>query len=110
MGKTIIRIEDMEIRMFLGIHDFEKETAQRVLISVDMIFDEPLKGDGSFFDYDKVVEFIRQFNGQKIETQEELIVRIKDHIAALGCHDTVIYTRKPDIFQDCGSVGVILAS
>lgn len=106
MNRFRIVIDDLKISMFLGIHDFEKESPQTVLIhaEIDVCIDAP--SASGILDYDKVVGFIRGFAMRSIETQEELVKEIHDFVMSLGAESAVIYSRKPDIFDDCKSVGV----
>ncbi|MBL3570670.1 hypothetical protein BV509_02490 [Rhodovulum sulfidophilum] len=106
MSRYRIVLEDLEIRMYLGIHDFEKKAPQRVLICAEIDVTSRSFGKDDIFDYDRVVAFIRAFSMQFIETQEDLVVRIHDHILSLGALSATVYSRKPDVFEDCKSVGV----
>mgnify|MGYP003350532272 CR=1 FL=1 len=68
MADLIIRLEELEITMFLGIHDFERARMQRVLVSAEITVTGTDWQAGRFFDYDRVAEFIRSFNGSRIDT------------------------------------------
>lgn len=102
MSEFIILLEDLEISMYLGLHDFEKAAKQRVLVTVTIA----TKG---FLDYDAVTEFIRTFNDERIETQEELVQTIHAFVMSKGATSARVYSRKPDIYPDCKSVGVTFA-
>lgn len=107
MATYEIRLEDFEIKMYLGIHDFERENMQRVLVSITVTVSEVDYKAGEFWDYDWVVKFLRGFNGTRIDTQEELVERVHGFLMELGCDSAEVYSRKPDVFPDCGSVGLI---
>lgn len=107
MSDYTIKIEDVCVHMFLGIHDFEKEKTQRVLISLELEVADMDVSKGRFFDYDQVVDFVRSFNQSRIETQEELIETIHAYVMARGCRAASVYSRKPDVYPDCTSVGVV---
>ncbi|MCY0146564.1 dihydroneopterin aldolase [Hoeflea sp. G2-23] len=107
MSDYKILIEDIEIEMYLGIHDFEKKQQQRVLLNIDIDISSPSPMKEHLFDYDKVVHFIRKFNGRSIETQEELIETVYNYIIDLGAKSAKVYSRKPDVYKDCKSVGVV---
>lgn len=107
MSNFTIKIEDICIEMFLGLHDFEKEKTQRVFVSIELEVTGVDVAQGQFFDYDHVVDFVRSFNQQRIETQEELVETIHANAMARGCRAARVYSRKPDVYPDCASVGVI---
>lgn len=109
MSDYLIRIEDQEISMYLGLHDFEKQTPQRVLISIEIDVSGVDYAAGRFFDYDAVVEHVRGYNASHIETQEELTKAIHDYVLGLGCKSARVYSCKPDIFTDCKSVGLVFS-
>ncbi len=93
--------------MFLGIHQFEKDTQQRVLVSASIKVDGVSGSEADMFDYDAVVEFIRTFNGKSIATQEELIQTI--HAFILRSKNVTfarVMSRKPDVYADVDSIGV----
>lgn len=107
MSDYTIKIEDICVQMFLGLHDFEKKKTQRVFISIELDVTDVDVAQGRFFDYDRVVDYVRGFNQQRIETQEELIETIHAYVMARGCSAARVYSRKPDIYPDCASVGVV---
>lgn len=106
MAHYEIILEDVEIEMFLGLHDFEKKAMQRVLITARIWTADLDWRQGEYLDYDQVIAFIRDFNGARVETQEELVERIEAHVLSLGAERAEIYSRKPDIFADAKSVGL----
>ena len=106
MSRFTILIEDLELSMYLGLHDFEKKDKQRVLICAEIVVDSADFSQDGFLDYDGVADFIRTFNGARIETQEELIQTIHLYILAQGAASAKVYSRKPDVYSDCKSVGV----
>ena len=107
MANYTIKIEDLCVEMYLGLHDFEKKKTQRVLLSIELDVADVDVSQGRFFDYDHVVDYVRGFNQQRIETQEELTAIIHGYVMARGCVEARVYSRKPDIYDDCASVGLI---
>ena len=107
MTDYTIKIEDLCVEMFLGLHAFEKEKTQRVFISIELDVEGVNVSQGQFFDYDHVVDYVRGFNQQRIETQEELTAMIHVHVMVRGCRAARVYSRKPDVYPDCASVGVV---
>jgi len=109
MADLSIRLEELEITMFLGIHDFERARMQRVLISAEITVTGTDWQAGKFFDYDRVAEFVRAFNGARIDTQEELVSRIHAFVHSLeGVVSAEIASKKPDVYPDAKAVGVVL--
>lgn len=105
MADYQIVLDEQEITMYLGLHDFEKREMQRVLISAEI--DVSLVDDSDFYDYDALTDFIRQFAGARIETQEELLRRVHAFIIAdARVQHAVVHTKKPDIYPDTRTIGV----
>jgi 7,8-dihydroneopterin aldolase/epimerase/oxygenase len=105
-------LRNYEVRINIGVHDFEKRGEQRVLINVDLYI--PLRVStprsdalSEVLDYD----FIRSTLAQRvarghIHLQETLC---DDALALMLAHPQVraarISTEKPDVYADCESVG-----
>ena len=106
-------LRDYEVRINIGVHDFEKKAEQRVLINVDLFV--PLaqstpRADklAEVLDYD----FIRRTIAERaarghIHLQETLA---DDVLALMLAHPLVkaarVSTAKPDVYPDCEAVGV----
>ncbi len=106
-------LRDYQVMSNIGVHDFEKETEQRVLFNVDLFIplaaSTPAQDELSeVVDYDFIRFTIEERVAQgHIQLQETLC----DDIArALLMHPKVcgvqVSTRKPDVYPDCESVGV----
>ena len=106
-------LRDYQVMSNIGVHDFEKKAAQRVLFNVDLFIplaaSTPEQDDLSeVVDYDFIRSTIEERVAQgHIQLQETLC----DDIArALLVHPKVrgvqVSTRKPDVYPDCESVGV----
>jgi dihydroneopterin aldolase len=105
-------LRDYEVRINIGVHDFEKRAEQRVLINVDLFV--PLaqstpRADklAEVLDYD----FIRRTIAERvarghIHLQETLA---DDVLALMLAHPNVraarVSTEKPDVYPDCDAVG-----
>lgn len=102
-----------EVLVDIGVHDFEQQHAQRVLIDVDLYV--PLaastpRGDrlDEVVDYDFVRHEIAARIAQgRIALQETLA---DDLLARMLAHPQVraarVRTAKPDVYPDCDAVGV----
>lgn len=106
-------LRNYEVRINIGVHDFEKRAEQRVLINVDLFIPMEVstpKDDSldEVVDYDFIRSTIaRRTEAGHIHLQETLC---DDIVAAMLLHPKVravrITTEKPDVYPDCESVGV----
>ena len=106
-------LRNYEVRINIGVHDFEKKGEQRVLINVDLYI--PLAKSTPRRDHlDEVVDydFMRRTIAQRvarghIHLQETLC---DDVLALVLAHPRVraarVSTEKPDVYPDCEAVGV----
>lgn len=106
-------LRNYEVMINIGVHDFEKQGEQRVLINVDLFI--PLTAStpehdqlGEVVDYDFIRETIIQRMAKgHIHLQETLC---DDVARAMLTHPKVravrVSTEKPDVYPDCQSVGV----
>lgn len=108
MSRFTIHLEELEITMFLGLHDHERAAPQRVIVSARIEVEGFEWREGRYFDYDRVAEHIRSYAGSRIDTQEELVSRIHGFISGLeGVTSAEVHSCKPDIYPDARAVGVI---
>jgi len=113
LNSRVLSLRGHEQQVRIGVHDFEKRAAQRVLFDVDLcvpLVHAPASADEltSTVDYDPVRELIARLAGQgRYELQEtlcdEIVRRLLDdpRVAAVR-----VATRKPDVYPDSESVGV----
>jgi dihydroneopterin aldolase len=106
-------LRNFQVMSNIGVHDFEKLGEQRVLFNVELyvpLTDSTPKEDElhEVLDYD----FIRHTIEQRLaQGHTQLQETLCDDIAgALLAHPKVravqLSTQKPDVYQDCDSVGV----
>lgn len=111
-----IRLEDLEVDADVGFHDFEVGVTQRLLISVDVSLDLahwPAEDTAqAAWNYDFIREEVkRMVSTRRYNLQEILVQEIFELIAARpGVVGLTICSRKPDVYPDAGSVGVIISS
>ncbi|HLL11151.1 MAG TPA: dihydroneopterin aldolase [Rubrivivax sp.] len=106
-------LQDYEVHINIGVHDFEKTGEQRVLINVDLFV--PLavstpKDDklSEVLDYDFIRRTVKDRVARgHIHLQETLA---DDLLALMLAHPHVraarVSTAKPDVYPDCAAVGV----
>ncbi len=106
-------LRDYAVNIDIGVHDFEKQGAQRVLFNVDLYVPLALstpKDDrlDEVVDYDfirrSIIERVSQGHVQLQETLADDVLR------AMLAHPRVraarVSTAKPDVYPDCEAVGV----
>ena len=106
-----IMLEDFRMLVSIGIHDFERAAPQAILISVMLEFGEDWVDPGDriedALDYDFLRDGIvalvagRHFNLQ--ETLAEEILKLC--LARPGLQRVKVWSRKPDVYPDCKSIG-----
>ena len=105
-------LRDYEVRMNIGVHDFEKRGEQRVLINVELYVplavSTPTRDElDEVLDYDFIRRSIvaRLARGH-VHLQETLC---DDVLAMMMAHPTVraarVSSEKPDVYPDCKAVG-----
>jgi dihydroneopterin aldolase len=106
-------LRNYEVRINIGVHDFEKQGEQRVVINVELFvplaLSTPVEDKlREVVDYD----FMRSTIAERVKRghihlQETLC---DDVAAALLAHPRVqavaVSTEKPDVYPDCDAVGV----
>ena len=109
-------LEDYELTLDIGFHDFEIGRPQRLLVMVEVWIDEASFAAGDLQESAWNYDFLRAeigalVAGRRFNLQETLAREIYDAVAARrGVTALRVSTRKPDIYPDCAGVGVELAS
>ena len=109
-------LQDFDLDVDIGFHDFEVGAPQRLRVNIEVWLDA-----ASFPTCDSVeaawnYDFLRQtvrdlVEARRYNLQETMCRAIYDLIAARqGVTALRVSTRKPDIYPDCAAVGVELAS
>jgi dihydroneopterin aldolase len=106
-----ILLEDFRVPISIGIHEFERGGPQPVLVNVMLEFGDDWVDPGDriehALDYDFLREGIvalvqnRHFNLQ--ETLAEEILKLC--LERPGLKRVKVWTRKPDVYPDCKSIG-----
>lgn len=111
-----IILEDYEIPVDIGFHEFEVGNPQRMLITVEVWLDEKTfvesDEESEAWNYDFLRREIAELaNSRRYNLQETLARSIFDLIAARhGVTAVRVFLRKPDVYPDCAAVGVELSS
>lgn len=112
-GQSIL-VQDLQITMSIGVHDFEKETPQRVLISLELEIDENANPKSDHIDevisYADIVEDIKALAASK---HYELVETFAHDIASACLNSgpqaqrVSVEVSKPDILDEA-NVGVTI--
>ena len=108
-----IFLKGLEVKASIGIHEFELNTAQRLIIDVELFVPLTLSTPTSdslheVIDYDFIREvvFARIERGH-INLQESLVDDLLDSLLANpGVKAARVSSHKPDVYPDCAAVGV----
>jgi 7,8-dihydroneopterin aldolase/epimerase/oxygenase len=111
-----IVLEEYELKLDIGFHDFEVGNPQRLLLTIEVWVDERSFAASDVADSAWDYDFLRSevavlVKGRRFNLQETLVREIYDLVAARrGVTALRVAARKPDIYPDCGGVGVELSS
>lgn len=111
-----IMLEDFDVPVDIGFHDFEIGTPQRLRVNIEVWLAE-----SSFPRCDTVLEawdydvlrtaVLALVEGRRFNLQETVAHEIYALVAARQGVDALrVSTRKPDIYADCAAVGVEISS
>ena len=102
-----IFLRDFRLQVSIGIHDFEKEGPQTVVVNVDLELApaERAHNDriGNVLNYDVVHDGIATLaRSRHFNLQETLVDAILDLcLAQPGVIEARVSTEKPDVYKDC---------
>lgn len=112
-GCRRLYLRNFELPVRIGAHDFEKRAAQRLRINVDLyvrLTDSSSRNDElrDVVDYDFIrSSVLARLDRGHVHLQETLC---DDLLATMLAHPLVhaarVSTAKPDVYADCGEVGV----
>ena len=109
----LMSLRGLTVQARIGIHDFELQAPQRLILDIDVYVD--LKGHtpqsdhiSEVVDYDFLRDLVhRRVARGHIQLQEtlcdDLLHEILQHPAVRAAQ---VATRKPDVYPDCEAVGV----
>jgi dihydroneopterin aldolase len=114
--QSSILLTGFEIMASIGIHDFELAAPQRLLIDVEIELEateRPAEDDiGEVLDYDFLRSEIKKLiTGRHYKLQETLCHDIAGIcLSKDAARRVTVYSRKPDVYPDCQSVGYRLTA
>ena len=111
----LVKIRRLLVNMFIGVHEHERHSKQRVAIDVELELDYPAEGFSKAIYknvgcYETLVDKIKTFSK---EGHVVLVETFADKIADIALDDervisAAIHVEKLDIFSDCEAVGVTI--
>ena len=102
-----IFIRDFRLQVSIGIHDFEKEAAQTVVVNVDLRLAPPGQAHNdriaNVLNYDTVHDgIVALAKSRHFNLQETLVEAILDLcLLQPGVVEARVSTEKPDVYKDC---------
>lgn len=102
-----IFIRDLRLQVSIGIHDFEKDGPQTVVVNVDLLLGaaEAAHRDriANVLNYDVVHDgIVALAKSRHFNLQETLVEAILDLcLAQPGVIEARVSTEKPDVYKDC---------
>lgn len=102
-----IFIRDFRLQVSIGIHDFEKEGPQTVVVNVDLLLESAAAAHGdriaNVLNYDVVHDgIVALAKSRHFNLQETLVEAILDLcLSQPGVVEARVSTEKPDVYKDC---------
>ncbi len=111
----LVKIRRLLVDMFIGVHQHERHSKQRVAIDVELELDYPAEGFSKAIYknvgcYETLVDKIKTLSK---EGHVVLVETFADKIADIALNDervisAAIHVEKLDIFSDCEAVGATI--
>lgn len=110
-GTRRIFLKNFAIDVSIGVHDFEKQARQRVIVNVDLYLDPAARIERDRIDETVDYDFVRReivalAAGSHFHLQETFCEKILALcLARPGVLAARVSSEKPDVYPDCESVG-----
>lgn len=109
-------MQAIETMCSIGIHDFEKQAPQRILVDLEVLLDPETEPRADHIDdalnYDQIRDAVVQIaKSRHFDLQETLARNIFDHLSEM--HSVVglsVKTSKPDVYKDVGCASYQLSN
>lgn len=111
-----IMFEDFELMVDIGFHEAEIGRPQRIVMTIEIWLEEAAfaRSDRveAAWNYDHIHRAVRKLAAERRYNLQETLAREVYALVARepGVIALRVATRKPDIYPDCGGVGVDLSS
>jgi 7,8-dihydroneopterin aldolase/epimerase/oxygenase len=115
-GQRCIIIDDLRLRFFIGVHDFEKRQRQEVSISVCMFVEDggARRTSDDLADHVSYADIIDKLKRRAAEeTHINLVEMLAEEVASFALADprvvsALVDVRKTEIIPEARGVGVII--
>ncbi len=100
-------LRDLRLQVSIGIHDFEKDGPQTVVVNVDLLLGSAKAAHGdriaNVLNYDVVHDgIVALAKSRHFNLQETLVEAILDIcLGQPGVIEARVSTEKPDVYKDC---------
>ena len=111
-----VLLDSLEVQTDIGFHDYEVGHPQRLLVTVEIWFEDLAPSDdddpSAAWDYDYLRTEVQALaSARRYNLQETLAHAIYQRVAAMrGVKAVRVATAKPDIYPEARGVGVEVAS
>ncbi len=111
-----VMLEDLELKVDIGFHDFEVGSPQRLLVTIEVDLNAAAFAStdevGAAWNYDALRTIVHDVvAGRRFNLQETVVRAIYERVAArAGVNALRVNARKPDVYPDARAVGVALSS
>jgi dihydroneopterin aldolase len=114
-GQLCVVIDDLRLRLFIGVHEHEKEARQEVSITIHMLVPESgAPPSDSLADYVSYADVVEELKARAASTRHvNLVETLAEEVAELALLDArvagvVVDVRKTEIIPEAKGVGVII--
>ena len=119
-GQRCVVVDDLRLRFFIGVHEYEKMARQEVSITVHMFVAEPpcaktgAPPSDDLADYVSYADIVEALKARAASTRHvKLVETLAEEVAALALADprvagAIVDVRKTEIIPDAKGVGVII--
>ena len=111
----LVKIRRLLVDMFIGVHEHEKRSKQRVAIDVELELDYPAEGfsKGIYKNVGCYETLVNKIKNLAKEGHVVLVETFADKIADIALDDervisAAVHVEKLDVFSDCEAVGATI--
>lgn len=110
-AEASILLQGFEVTANIGVHDFEKTAPQRLLIDIELHLASAARPETDDISQTLNYDFLRTKTQALLALRHYELQETLAHDIASFClanpqvTAATIYTRKPDVYPDCASIG-----
>lgn len=113
---TMIYIKNLELICSIGIHDFEHDKPQRIIVNIEANLKNKLMPENDKIDqtlnYDLIYSGVKKIvKSRHFNLLETLTHSIYDYLSDFNeIKNIKVFVSKPDIYSDCEEVGFLVSN